>query len=266
MRKTAKIVSLLIAVAILSCGLSACHKDVNSTRENDTSSSAPFTTHKFCPEDAVVNGMTLGVTTLEQAKEILGESVEIGTDEWHYGYEGTYSIMFYENGTYLSFLEFYDINGDGSERLTAVRAEESPAFTFVNGLHVGSTKDEVLATFTYEDDPAPLYFYEPVHRDESGNPIYGEPAGEYIYGDTNTTWFLETKPTGVTQSAYRETRPEEYGNAYIMTYDYCEPLDWNDDQSSFKGVCYRLLFFLDGETDTVTDISLHYLFISEYMN
>ena len=169
--------------------------------------------------------------------------------------------MFYEDGDYLSFFEFYDINGDGSERLTAVRAEESPAFTFVNGLHVGSTKDDVLATFLYEDNPAPLYFYDPEHFDESG-----EPEGEYIYGDTNTTWFLETKPTGVTQSAYRESRPEAYGNDYIMTYDYCEPLAWNDDQSSFKGVCYRLLFFLDGETDTVTDISLHYLFISEYMN
>lgn len=270
MKKTVRIINLLVAALLLAGALSACDRGVTPAPETDTSLSASFTPHKFGPEDAVVNGMQMGVTTLEQAKEILGEPEDIFTDEWHAWYEGTFIGTIYDDGSHLPSLEFYDINKDGNDRLTSVCSDESPAFTFVNELHVGSTKDEVLATFTYEDNPAPLYFAHLVTWDANGERIYGEPAGEYIYGDTNSTWFAETKPTGALQYAYMEPRDALFGNSYTMTYDYCEPLNWNDDgsddRSDFTGVCYRLVFFLDGETDTVTDINLYYLVISEFLN
>lgn len=269
MKKAVRTACLLVSAIMLACALSACHRDVNPAPETDDSSTASFTPHPFGPEDAVVNGMQMGVTTLTQAREILGEPEDIFTDEWHAWYEGSYTNVIVDNAC-RSLLEFYDIGRNGSEKLTAVRAEESPDFTFVNGLHVGSTKDEVLATFTYEEHPAPLYFQSLLKRDAEGNYIYDEPAGTYIYGDTNSTWFIETRPTGAMQYAYMELRPKEYGNGYTMTYEYCEPLVWhdgeNDGGSEFTGVCYRLIFFLDGETDTVTDISLCYLVISEFMN
>ena len=130
----------------------------------------------------------------------------------------------------------------------------TPSLTFVNGLHVGSTKEDVLETFTYEENPAPLYF----------SSISGQ-KGEYIYGNTNSTWFYVTRPTGVIQSAYAEPPDDYYGNSYTMTYDYCEPLIWKEDMSNFHAPLYRIVFFLGSDKDAVTEISLFYNMIDETM-
>ena len=266
MKQSVRIISLLLAAVMLTCALSACGRGTKNGQDGGALSSASFTPHKFGPEDAVVNGLQMGVTTPEQTKELLGATIGQPDDMYdleHPHYDASVMMTYDEDPCY-SYLEFYDIDKGGHFALGVIHAE-TPAFRFVNDLHVGSTKDEVLATFTYEEDPAPLYFLAIMERDAAGEIIYGEPMGTYIYGDTNSTWFEETKPTGAMQYAYTEPRPKEYGNAYTMTYDYCEPLNWNADKSDFTSIRYHLDFFLDGETDTVTEISLSYHVISEYM-
>ena len=245
--KKRRFTAFLLTFILLTASLAACQLGKSTAQKESAASSEQFIPHKFCVDDAVVSGLRIGVTP-GQVKAVLGEPEQEFTED-HPWYSQRIGMM------YDGFdLDFYDIHSGNSLTLGTVHCI-TPDLIFVNGLHVGSTKEDVLATFTYEENPAPLFFAS----------ISGQ-QGDYIYGDTNSTWFYETKPTGVIQTAYTEPRDECFGNSYTMTYDYSEPLVWEKDMSNFHAPLYRMVFFLDGNTDTVTEISLFYNMIDETMS
>ena len=242
MKNTIKIIGLLLAASILTCALAACNLGLKEVPEETVSSSAstePFTPHPFGVEDAAYKDVKIGMTP-EHVKKLLGEprSEELVTnDNFIYG---AYIDMEYEN---ISFL-FYDLNEGEDYTLGSINAK-TPDAKFTGGLHIGSTKEDVLRVFTHTDNPEPLYFSN-----------VEESCGDYIYGNINSTWFIENKPTGVIQYAYINRFGEEIDNSYMMEYYYYNPLDWNADKTQFTGDCYSMVFYMDSETDLVKDIRI----------
>ena len=240
--KMKKIISLLLAAIMLTCALSACDWGVHPVPEDGKpSSDASYTPHKFGVEDAAFNDVKIGMTP-EHVKKILGapRSEELNTtDEFIYG---AYIDMEYD----AISLMFYDVN-EGEDYTLGSICAKTPDEKFTGGLHIGSSKEDVLAVFTQTDNPEPLYF---AGTEES--------CGDYIYGDTNSTYFYEDKPTDVIQYAYINRYGEDIDNSYMMEYYYYNPLDWNADKSEYTGDCYSMVFYLDSETDTVRDIRISY--------
>ena len=73
MKKSTKIIPLLLAAVILAASLASCDWGVNPVPEDATSSAAKnYTPHKFGVEDAAAGGVRIGMTE-EQVTEILGE-------------------------------------------------------------------------------------------------------------------------------------------------------------------------------------------------
>lgn len=241
MKKTTKIISLLLAAILLTCALSACDWGVHPVPDDVASSAEPFTPHKFGVDDAAYKGAKIGMTP-EHVKKILGEpkSEELITND-------TFIYGGYIRMDYTSFsLLFYDVNEGEDYTLGTISAVTADA-KFADGLHIGSSKEDVLAAFTHEENPEPLYF--------SG---VEESCGDYIYGNINSTWFVENKPTGVIQYAYFNRYGEDIDNSYLMEYYYFNPLDWNADKSSFTGDSYSMVFYMDSDTDLVTGIRIGY--------
>ena len=240
--KMKKIISLLLAAIMLTCALSACDWGVHPVPEDGKpSSDASYTPHKFGVEDAAFNDVKIGMTP-EHVKKILGapRSEELNTtDEFIYG---AYIDMEYD----AISLMFYDVN-EGEDYTLGSICAKTPDAKFTGGLHIGSSKEDVLAVFTHTDNPEPLYF---AGTEES--------CGDYIYGDTNSTYLYEDKPTDVIQYAYINRYGEDIDNSYMMEYYYYNPLDWNADKSEYTGDCYSMVFYLDSETDTVRDIRISY--------
>ena len=240
--KMKKIISLLLAAIMLTCALSACDWGVHPVPEDGKpSSDASYTPHKFGVEDAAFNDVKIGMTP-EHVKKILGapRSEELNTtDEFIYG---AYIDMEYD----AISLMFYDVN-EGEDYTLGSICAKTPDAKFTGGLHIGSSKEDVLAVFTQTDNPEPLYF---AGTEES--------CGDYIYGDTNSTYFYEDKPNDVIQYAYINRYGEDIDNSYMMEYYYYNPLDWNADKSEYTGDCYSMVFYLDSETDTVRDIRISY--------
>ena len=250
MKTTTRILSLLLTALILTTSLVSCDWGVNPVPEDGKpSSSQSFTPHKFGVEDAAAMGVKIGMTE-EQVTKILGEPDDrqnVTNDNFIYG---EYVSMRYGKLN----LSFYDINEQGDFTL-GILYSESPDVTFAGGLRVGSTKDDVLAAFTHEDEPEPLYF-SPTE----------ESCGDYIYGNINFSWFLERKPTEAIQCAYINRFGEETNHSYMMEYYFYNPLDWNADKSAYTGDSYCMVFYMDSDSDTVTSIRVGYDYISDTMN
>ncbi len=241
MKKTTKMMSLLLAAIMLTCALSACDWGVHPVPEDNTSSSETFHPHKFGVADAAVKGVKIGMTQ-EQVKSILGEPDEeenVPDDNFIYG---KYIDMTYGGLT----LSFYDIN-EGDALTLGSFSTDSPEVIFAGGLHVGSTKDEVLATFTHDENAKALYF---ASMEES--------CGDYIYGDFNSDDFLINKPTGEIQYAYINRYGEDIDDSYMMEYYYYPPLVWNEDEDDYTGECYSMVFYMESGTDIVTDIRISF--------
>ena len=242
MKRTNRLMSLLLAMILLTASLSACDWGVHPVPEDGVSSaSETFTPHKFGPDDATVNGVRMGMTQ-EQVKKILGEPDEINDDTGD-GFIYGVCIDYTYGGMTLSF---FDVN-EGDNLTLGYIVIDSPEVKIVGGLHVGCSKDEVLKVFTYEDNPEPLYFDE-----------VEESVGDYIYGDINASVFLERKPTEEMRFAYINRYDEDYDHTYMMEYYFYPPLNWNADKSEYTGDYYGMIFYMDGETDTVTDIRIEY--------
>jgi hypothetical protein len=242
MKKATRFSSLLLAIMLLTASLSACDWGVNPVPEDGRpSASESFTPHQFGVEDAAYKGAKFGMKP-EQVKKILGEPMEeelITRDNFIYG---AYISMKYSDVT----LTFYDVN-EGEEYTFGTVYTDSPEATFTGGLHVGSTKEDVLEVFTHVEDPEPLYF---ANVEES--------CGEYIYGEFNSTQFLEFKPKDAIQYAYFNRYGEDIDNYYMMEYYYYNPLDWDEEEESFTGDCYSMVFYVDSETDVVWSIRISY--------
>ena len=252
MRKTIKVITLLLAAFILTASLISCDRGVNPVPDDGTSSSSAaeaYTPHKFGVEDAAAMGVRLGMAP-SQVTDILGEPDDrqnVTNDNFIYG---GYTSMRYGKLN----LSFYDINEPGNFTLGIIYTESSDVI-FAGGLHVGSSKDDVLKAFTHEKEPAPLYIS-----------TMEESCGDYIYGDINQSLFLENKPTDVIQCAYINRFGEETDNSYMMEYYYYNPLDWNADKSAYTGDSYSMVFYVDSESDTVTSIRIGYDYIEDKMN
>ncbi len=242
MKKYIHVVSLLLAVMMLTVSLASCDWGAHPVPdEGKPSASESFTPHKFGVEDAAVKGVRLGMTQ-EQVKKILGEPDEINDvtgDGFIYGTCVSYT---YGGMTLL----FFDVNEGDDLTLGSIVADTSDVI-FVGGLHVGSTKEDVLNTFTYEENPQPLYF----EGDE-------ESYGDYIYGNINDSWFLEEKPTDEIYCAYINRYYTDNDEPYMMEYYYYPPLDWNADKSEYSGVSYGMVFYVDIHSDIVTGIRIDY--------
>ena len=239
MKKYIHVVSLLLAVMLLTMSLASCDWGAHPVPGDGTSSSAKqsFTPHKFGVDDAAIYGAKIGMTP-EHVKKILGEpqSEELITnDNFIYG---AYIRMDY--GKYE--VSFYDLS-EGSDYTLGSILSNSGHVEFAGGLRPGCSKDEVLAAFTHEENPEPLYF-EGVE----------ESCGDYIYGSTNSSWFIEEKPTGEIQYAYINRYGEEETHYYTMEYYYYPPLNWNADKSAYTGEYYSMVFYVDSEENLVTDI------------
>lgn len=241
MKKFIHAVSLLLAAVMLTVSLASCDWGVHPVPEDGKVPTESFTPHQFGVEDATVKGVRIGMTQ-EQVKKILGEpdEVEDGTgDGFIYG-----TCIDYLYGE-LS-LSFYDVN-EGDDLTLGTIFTASPEIKFVGGLHVGCTKDEVLKVFTHDENPEPLYF--------EGTE---ESCGDYIYGHTNGSLFIEEKPTDEIYCAYFNRYGQDEDNTYMMEYYYYPPLNWNADKSDYIGEYYSMIFYMDGETDTVTDIRIEF--------
>ena len=89
-------VACVLSVAIMISSLSACQSG------KSPASQAQFTPHKFCPDDAVVNGVRIG-SSPDQVKAALGEPEDEFTED-HPWYSQRIGMM------YDGFdLDFYDI-------------------------------------------------------------------------------------------------------------------------------------------------------------
>ncbi|MBQ9902747.1 MAG: hypothetical protein IJM51_10265 [Clostridia bacterium] len=247
MKKTTRLISLLLAAFLLTASLASCDWGVHPVPEDGfSSSSEPFTPHQFGADDAAAMGVRIGMTQ-EQVKKILG-----APDEER---DGTGDGFIY--GTCIDYLykgfslSFFDVN-EGNDLTLGTIVLHSPEVSFAGGLHVGSTKEDVLNAFTYEKEPEPLYFS-----------TMEESCGDYIYGNINSSWFIEEKPTDEMYCAYINRYGEEYDNSYMMEYYYYPPLNWNADKSHCSGEYYGAIFYLDSETDIVTGIRIE-LGLSEY--
>ena len=249
MKKSTKIIPLLLAAVILAACLASCDWGVNPVPEDGASSAAEnYSPHKFGVEDAAAGGVRIGMTE-EQVTEILGEPDDkqnVTNDNFIYG---EYTGMRYGKLN----LSFYDINEQGDFTLGIIYTE-SPEVKFAGGLHVGSTKDEVLEAFTHEQELQPLYFS-----------TMEESCGDYIYGDVNQSWFLEQKPMEAIECAYINRFGEDGSGYYMMEYYYYNPLDWNADRSAYTGDSYSMVFYVDSETDTVNSIRIGYDYIEDSM-
>lgn len=242
MKKTIQLISLILAAVLLTASLAACQSAENGGADDGISSaSEAFAPHKFAVDDAALNGVKIGMTP-EHVKKILGEPKSEQLNDRDNFIYGAYLEMEYEGFTLL----FYDIN-EGEDYTLGMISSSSESVNFAGGLHVGSTKDEVLAAFTHEEDPQPLYFSD-----------MEESCGDYIYGEINSSQFIEYKPEGVIQVAYFNRYAEDMENSYMMEYYYYNPLDWSADKSSFTGDCYSMVFYVESETDTVTSIRISY--------
>lgn len=242
MKKTTKIFSLILAAIMLSSVMTACNPGVHPAVPNDdAASSEPFTPHRFGIDDARIGEVRIGMTP-DHVKKILGdpESEELMTQDNNI--YGAYIKMEYDGIN----LTFYDVNG-GEDYTLGTISSDSETVKFVGGLHVGSTKDEVLNAFTHEEDPQPLYF--------DGTE---ESCGDYIYGDINASLFLEYKPKDAIECAYINRYGEDLDNSYMMEYYYYNPLEWNADKSGYSGDYYCMVFYMEKESDTVTDIRISY--------
>ncbi len=239
-----KIISLLLAIALAAVFLMGCSTDSCSgvaPVRNGGASSEAYVPHKFGVDAAAVNGAKIGMTQ-EQVKSILGEPDEVRdvpNDNFIYG---KYVDMTYGGLT----MSFYDVN-EGDELTLGSFSTGSPDVKFVNGLHVGSTKDDVLATFTHEENPQSLYFS-----------TTEECCGEYIYGNYNIEEFLAETPKGEIQYAYINRYSEEIDQTYTMEYYYYPPLVWNEDEDDYTGECYSMVFYMESGTDIVTGIRISF--------
>lgn len=246
-----KKISLILAAALLCAGaLYGCstvedgYNLVSSSSVSNVSSSETFTPHRFGKGDLTVNGnVTLGMTP-EEVKVVLGQPHSENTftnDDFIYG---AYTEMDYDP----LHLSFFDTSG-GDHFILGTVWSDDPSVTFAGGLHVGSTKEEVLTAFTQDDESAPLYFAN-----------IAESYGDYIYNDFNRDNFVERKPEGSIEYAYMDKwgLQNGYENIYYMEYYYADPLIWSEDGEAYSGDLYSLIFTMDGETDLVTNIVLSY--------
>lgn len=239
MNKFFKIISLLLAAMLLTASLASCDP-AEKGGTNDaavSSSSEKYTPHRFGVADAAASGVKIGMTE-EQVTEILGQPDDRQSVTNDYFIYGEYVSMRYGKLN----LSFYDINEQGDFTLCIIYSE-SPEVKFAGGLHVGSTKNDVLEAFTHEQEPQPLYFS-----------TTEESCGDYIYGEYNSTQFVEFKPEGVVQYAYINRFGEDNDNSYMMEYYYYNPLEWNVLKDGYTGDYYNMVFYMEEEGDTVTSI------------
>ncbi len=237
MKKTNKIISLLLAGLMLTACFASCDWGAHPVPEDGRASSETFTPHKFGVDDTAVGDIRLGMTP-DHVKKLLGEPKSeelVTTDNFIYG---PYIKMEFDN---LNLL-FYDLN-EGEDYTLSMISTNTDKVKFAGGLHVGSTRDDVLEVFTHEDDPKPLYF--------DG---MEESCGDYIYGEYNSTQFVEFKPEGVVQYAYINRFGEDNDNSYMMEYYYYNPLEWNVLKDGYTGDYYNMVFYMEEEGDTVTSI------------
>lgn len=228
-----RLICILMAAAMTVCALTACGDSGESTF------SAEWTPHKFGVEDTEVNGVKLGMT-IEEVKAAIGnpdKEENITEDQFIYGEHINLSYG-------KMFLSFYDINEGDDIRLGSI-SSDSPEVKFAEGLHAGSTKEEVLAAFAQDDNPPDLIFY-------------GDKFGRFIYGDFTDMDFMEKKPTGAIENAYIQDRDAETEGYYMIIYHYYNPLKWQDDGSSYTGDYYQLVFYLDSKSDKVTSVLLEH--------
>lgn len=245
--------SCLILAAVLLCvgvlhGCSTVTDGNLSSNVAGTSSAEVFTPHHFGKSDLTVNGtISLGMT-VEEVKAILGQPDSEGTfpnDNFIYG---TYIALKYGDLR----LTFFDAAGGDVFTLGIVNSS-SEKDVFAGGLHVGSTKEDVLAAFTKDDESEPLYF--------AG---IEESYGDYIYGNFNRGNFEEFKPQGSIEYAYTNKwgLDNGYETDYTMEYYYADPLIWSEDGEGYSGDLYSMIFTVDGETDLVENIMLNYDYMS----
>ena len=228
-----RLVCLVMAAAMAACALTACGDPVDNT------SSTQWTPHRFGMEDLTANGVKLGMS-VEEVKDILGKpdkEENITENQFIYGkhLDLTYGKM---------TLSFYDIQEGENNTLSSISSDSSEDL-FAGGIHVGSTKEEVLATFAQDKNAPDLI-------------LYGEKYGSFVYGDMTSDDFIEKKPTGAVENAYIQDRDAQADGYYLIIYNYYNPLKWSDDGSSFTGDYYHMIFYVDSQKNTVNSILLEH--------
>ena len=229
MKTTTRILSLLLTALILTTSLVSCGEKEEK-----------FTPHQFGLDDAGVNGIRLTMTENEVTK-ILGkpDSRKEADSEFFISKVVTMRYGKLE-------LEFSTSNGSKELPLSVI-ATESPDIQFAGGLHVGSTKAEILETFTHDDRELPYYTVDP-----------DNPFGTYIYGNINMSSFDVTVPTKDVQYAYFDLSDQETEDQYTMCYVYIPKPYYNEETSYLGFVIYYMIFYMDSKTDTATKIELMY--------
>ena len=172
--------------------------------------------------DSVIPYLHLYMTP-DRVRALLGEPDRTEQrDESVYGPE---TIYYYEG----LILSFFDIYGDGGEELGSVTV--SGSITLANGLHVGSSAEEVLSC--YENDGLD----RPIGRDTVW--------GRYLYGSYLYTYEDGyALPETYEQTGYRMDSEED--GSFLICYSCFTPIGDTFEQT-------ELIFYLDG-TGHVTDI------------
>lgn len=249
MRKMKKMVCTIMACAVACsmavAAMTSCTIKISKNSGNNVSSTSSNANngslynndepHKFSKEDAGVNGVTLGMS-MDEVSAILGEPNE--TDEDEYSSTSIIQWTYGENRSHDYSLEFKKTEDLDEYILYGIYVYYENV-SLNNGLHVGSSKDDVIAAFTDDGQNLPYYDY------------HDEVCGTYLYGGFNEYEIAEQDEADTYQFAYID---ESLDYSTCIQYYYCEVTEHG--KYFDYGNMYRMFFYIDKETDKVENISI----------
>lgn len=204
-----------------------------------------YTPLPFCESDLVFADRLLLGMTPDSVREILGEPIAESTEE-----EGNSPYSVSTSMTYSGLdIRFYNVLNSIEERemtddltLSDVVCRTNKV-RFARGLHVGCPAKEVLASFAEDGNGEPLFLNDSLKA--NGRMIYGDSLGGSQHEDDNGYAYID-------QSGLDSGKQKYYSINYCLE----KQLVWFGSAEVDLCETYILRFFVDADTDTVTEIRL----------
>lgn len=250
--KAAVALAAVIAASLL-CG---CGKDEPTTVVeivpssltvigSDSPSEEKASPQPFGESDFVIGGRLLLGMTPEYAVSELGEPEITLSDDGQGSEYGSRITMTYEGLT----LEYYNVLNGVRERkptddltLSGVICRTRKV-AFARGLHVGSTSQEVLASFAMDEDGKELFLDG--SSEPNGTMLYGSGMGGTQHEDSYSYAYID-------RSGLLSGREKYYSIRYCLE----TPLIWYGSEENVLCRTVSLSFCVDSGSETVTEIRL----------
>ncbi len=232
-------ISLMCAMLLaVSCGKSEGKEAVSSETapvSSEEVSSAEEQGYRLVPDDFTIEGLKIGMT----ADEVMGV---LGKPDRRYDCEATLTHGAFTSLSYDGFSLWFDSeNADEPFKLNHIYIT-GEQIQLVNGVHVGSTLDEVFSAF---DHPAGEQFDYNVDEGDFG--------WKWLYKDCDIEpdGFKSDWPDEVIQAAYY-CNYKDYANP--IHYMYFEPPVWNEEKTELTVFRYDMSFTIVPGEKTVNEI------------